>query len=268
MTEKIKERLDILLVELGLCSGRDRAKAAIMAGEVLVDGVMVDKAGTQVLKSAEIKLKNVRLPYVSRGGLKLAKAIEVFALDFQKKAVLDIGSSTGGFVDCALQNGASLVYAVDVGYGQLDWKLRQDQRVVVLEKTNARYLTKEQITQDVDWLTADASFISLAKVLRAAVDFLKPEGQALTLIKPQFEAGRDKVGKKGVVRSKAVHLEVLEKVVAELDQLGLKTKAIVHSPVTGPQGNIEYLLWGNKNEGCLVNYADIVNQAWQEHYNE
>lgn len=243
MKRRNKLRLDSLLVEQGFFSAREKAKAAIMAGEVLVDGVIVDKAGTQISAEAVLEVKAPKLPYVSRGGLKLARAFEVFGLDFRGRVVLDIGSSTGGFVDCALQNGAARIYAVDVGYGQLAWKLRQDSRVVVWEKTNARYLTREHIPEQVDWITADVSFISLGKALSAAVEFLKPQGQVLALVKPQFEAGPEHVGKKGVVRDKEVHKQVLAQVMEDFEALGLYACGISFSPITGPEGNIEYLLW-------------------------
>jgi len=191
-----KERLDVLLVEMGYYSAREKAKAEIMAGNVFVGGVKVDKAGTQISRSAVIEVKSNDLPYVSRGGLKLEKAVKEFSLDFSNKTVLDIGSSTGGFVDCALQNGAARVYAVDVGYGQLAWKLRQDERVIVLEKTNARYLSAQEIPEEVDFITADVSFISLAKVLPAPVLLLKDKGEVVALIKPQFEAAGKILAKK------------------------------------------------------------------------
>jgi 23S rRNA (cytidine1920-2'-O)/16S rRNA (cytidine1409-2'-O)-methyltransferase len=265
-----KKRLDIILIEKGLFSAREKAKAAIMAGEVMVDGICVDKAGALIDDRADIIVKSKQLPYVSRGGLKLAKAIEVFELDLQGKIILDIGSSTGGFVDCALQRGAIKVYAVDVGYGQLAWSLRKDERVVVLEKTNARYLTTDEIGEKVDLITVDASFISLAKVLPASIQFLPADGLLIALVKPQFEAGKEKVGKKGVVRDKDVHKQVLQKVCADMQGLGMMPRALDFSPITGPNGNIEYLLLAKKNTDRLLAVDNliieaVVEHAWQEH---
>lgn len=260
-----KQRLDVLLVEQGFFPAREKAKAAIMAGEIFVDGQKMDKAGSAVPITAQIEVRGAKLPYVSRGGLKLAKALSVFQLDLQGAVLLDLGASTGGFVDCALQAGAAKVYAVDVGYGQLAWKLRNDPRVVVWEKTNARYLTKEQVPEAVDCITVDASFISLAKVLEAAVAFLKPEGYVVALIKPQFEAGREKVGKKGVVKDPAVHQQVIEKVIADFAILGLFPLGLDFSPITGPEGNIEYLLWAGKGEGHPQDIPTVVKAAWADH---
>jgi len=268
---KTKQRLDIILVERGLFPSRERAKAAIMAGEVLVNGVREDKAGTHIASDAQISVNNVKLPFVSRGGLKLARALAVFDIDLSGKTVLDIGSSTGGFVDCALQNKAAKVYAVDVGYGQLAWSLRQDTRVIVLEKTNARYLDRTQIPEEVDVVTADASFISLAKVLPTPLQFLRNQGDLIALIKPQFEAGREKVGKKGVVRDKNVHYEVIENVLRDILHMGLITLECTYSPITGPEGNIEYLLWAKKSTelpDCInIEYKYIIEEAWEIHRN-
>jgi len=236
-----KQRLDILLVEKGFFPSREKAKAAIMAGIVLVEGNIIDKSGTKVDDEANIRISGPALRYVSRGGLKLEKAIDVFKLDMQNKTVLDVGASTGGFTDCVLQHGAKKVYAVDVGYGQLDWKLRQDERVIVLERTNARYLSSEQIPEQVDFVSIDASFISLRKILPAVKKFLKTSGLIVALIKPQFEAGRDKVGKKGVVKDYHVHKEVMESVLKSAADEGLFCHGLTHSPITGPEGNIEYL---------------------------
>ncbi|MGI6678788.1 MAG: TlyA family RNA methyltransferase [Dehalobacterium sp.] len=237
-----KDRLDNILTEQGYFPSRERAKAAIMAGIVLVDGAKIYKAGTKVDVEAEIKILGNHLPYVSRGGLKLKKAIDAFALDLKDLILIDIGASTGGFTDCALQHGAQKVYAVDVGYGQLDWQLRQDRRVIVLERTNARYLTTEHIPEAVDMVTIDASFISLDKILPTVKNFLKTEGMIVALIKPQFEAGRDKVGKKGVVRDPQTHQEVLSHVLKMGEAAKLYPWALTFSPVTGPEGNIEYLV--------------------------
>lgn len=238
-----KKRLDLLLVEQGFFPTREKAKTNIMAGLVFVDNQRVDKPGAMVVEAASIRVQGDAIPYVSRGGLKLAKAIEVFQLDLQDKIVLDIGASTGGFTDCALQKGAKKVYAVDVGYGQLAWKLRQDPRVVNLERTNIRYLEASQLGEPVDVATIDASFISLTLVLPKAVEQTKPEGEIMALIKPQFEAGKEKVGKKGVVRDPDVHREVIGKVVNFAQSLGLWVKGLDFSPVTGPEGNIEYLAY-------------------------
>ena len=241
-----KMRLDVLLVEQGLFPSREQARTAIMSRKVSVDGQIVDKAGAQVHQEAALQVSGQQLPYVSRGGLKLAKAVVSFGLDFNGLVVADIGASTGGFTDCALQNGAARVYAVDVGYGQLAWKLRQDERVVVLEKTNARYLTTTEIPEPLDAATIDAAFISLGKLLPALYPLLKPEGFVMALIKPQFEAGRDKVGKKGVVRDPAVHLQVIQNVQTAATDLGFYCWGLDFSPIKGPEGNIEYLLWLGK----------------------
>jgi len=237
-----KDRLDSLLAEKGFFPSRERAKTAIMAGIVLVDGEKIDKAGTKVDIDAEIRIIGSDLKYVSRGGLKLEKAIEEFSLDLTGQKVLDVGASTGGFTDCALQHGAEKVYAVDVGYGQLDWKLRQDHRVIVLERTNARYLSPSHIPEQVDLITIDASFISLDKIIPAVKIFLKETGSILALIKPQFEAGREKVGKKGVVRDPKIHQDVIAHVIKNAEENNLFCWGLTYSPITGPEGNIEYLV--------------------------
>ncbi|NPV26225.1 MAG: TlyA family RNA methyltransferase [Firmicutes bacterium] len=239
---KTKERLDILLVRQGLFPSRERARSAIMAGLVFVAGQKIEKPGTQVTLDAEIRVLGEDIPYVSRGGLKLAKALEAFKIDLQDRVVLDIGASTGGFTDCALQHGARKVYAIDVGYGQLAWKLRQDPRVVCLERTNIRHLSPVVLDEPGDVATIDVSFISLDKVLPAVRELLAPHGQVIALIKPQFEAGREKVGKKGVVRDPAVHREVIEQVARTAQRLGFRVCGLSFSPITGPEGNIEYLL--------------------------
>lgn len=264
--KKSKQRLDILLVERGFFSGRDRAKAAIMAGDVLVNGQPAQKAGESYDEDCQITVKEA-LRYVSRGGLKLEKALQVFPVDMKGKTVLDIGSSTGGFVDCALQNGAAKVISVDVGYGQLAWKLRTDERVAVWEKTNARYLTEEQVSEPVDIVTVDASFISLAKVIACPLNFLKEQGELIALIKPQFEAGKEKIGKKGVVREKSTHIEVIEKVLSEISALGMSIKQLDFSPITGPEGNIEYLLYAVKEdtEAAVFDIPALVDASWQSH---
>ncbi len=243
-----KERLDTLLVERGLAGSRERAKRMIMAGEVLVDGQKVDKAGTTVKKEAEIRLLGSDIPYVSRGGLKLAKAMDVFGLTMTGKTAADIGASTGGFTDCMLQNGALRVYAIDVGYGQLAWKLRTDERVVNMERTNIRNVTLDMLEGPIDFASIDVAFISLTKVLPVAYELLKENGEIAALIKPQFEAGRENVGKKGVVRDPEVHREVINKVVSFSRELGFAIKGLTFSPVKGPEGNIEYLVWLAKSE--------------------
>ncbi len=237
-----KRRLDIMLVENGLFPSREKAKTAIMAGLVRVNGRVVDKPGTDVPVSSRVEITGPAIPYVSRGGLKLAKAIKEFGIRLAGKTVVDVGASTGGFTDCALQNGASTVYAVDVGYGQLDWKLRNDPRVVNLERTNIKYLDKALLKDIPDFVTIDVSFISLQKVLPKIAEILLPGGEAVALIKPQFEAGRGKVGKKGVVREPAVHAEVIRNVVAAARESGFETIGLTYSPIKGPEGNIEYLV--------------------------
>ncbi|MBR3458300.1 MAG: TlyA family RNA methyltransferase [Selenomonadaceae bacterium] len=237
-----KKRLDMLLVERGLVASRERAKRVIMAGQVLVDGQKVDKAGTTVKGDANLRLLGEDLPYVSRGGLKLAKAMQEFGLELQGKVTADIGASTGGFTDCMLQNGARKVYAIDVGYGQLAWKLRTDERVVNMERTNIRHVTPELLDDAVDFASIDVAFISLGKVLPAVKALLKPSGEIVALIKPQFEAGREHVGKKGVVRDPAVHEEVISHVVGFCREDHMVPMDLTYSPVKGPEGNIEYLL--------------------------
>ena len=247
MAEKVaKERLDILLVQQGLAGSRELAKAYIMAGNVYVDGQKEDKAGTKVAVTAALTVKGNQMKYVSRGGYKLEKAMEVFGIRLDGKICLDIGASTGGFTDCMLQNGASKVYAIDVGYGQFAWKLRNDERVVCLEKTNVRYVTREQVPDAGDFASVDVSFISLTKVLPAVLGVLGEAGQLVCLIKPQFEAGREKVGKKGVVRDSRVHREVIEKIVAYASTQNLGILGLDFSPIKGPEGNIEYLIYLDK----------------------
>jgi 23S rRNA (cytidine1920-2'-O)/16S rRNA (cytidine1409-2'-O)-methyltransferase len=239
-----KQRLDQILVEKGYFVSRQAARAAIMAGQVKVNGQKIFKPGYKLGVGACLE---VACPprYVSRGGLKLAWAIRNFKLDLQNKVIMDVGASTGGFTDCALQHGAKLVFAVDVGYGQLAWKLRVDPRVVVLERTNIRYLTPEKINGPVDFVTIDVSFISLTKVLPVLEKFLSPSAQEIALIKPQFEAGRHKVGKKGVIKDPLVHQEVITNICRTINKLGWGVKGLDFSPLTGPAGNIEYLVWFN-----------------------
>lgn len=238
----MKERLDILLVKRNLAESREKAKAIIMSGNVFVDGQREDKAGSSFLESALIEVKGLSLKYVSRGGLKLEKAIENYGLSLQDMVCMDVGSSTGGFTDCMLQNGANKVYAVDVGTNQLAWKLRQDERVVSMEKTNIRYLEPETIKDDIDFISIDVAFISLTKVLLPVRNLLKDQGEVVCLIKPQFEAGRDKVGKKGVVRDSSVHIQVIEAVILHAIRIGFHILNLDYSPIKGPEGNIEYLL--------------------------
>ena len=245
----MKERLDVLLVKQGLAESREKAKAVIMAGEVFVQGQREDKAGAMFDESkVTITVKGSSLRYVSRGGLKLEKAMACFPITLEDDICMDIGSSTGGFTDCMLQNGAKKVYSVDVGHGQLAWKLRQDERVVCMEKTNFRYLTREQIADDLDFASVDVSFISLTKILLPAWRLLKCGGQMVCLIKPQFEAGREKVGKKGVVRDPAVHREVIAKVMDFAALLHFSVLGLTWSPIKGPEGNIEYLIFIQKEE--------------------
>ena len=238
----MKERLDVLLVQRGHAASREKAKAVIMAGCVYVNGQKEDKAGSMFDCAAEIEVRGNTLRYVSRGGLKLEKAMKNFGVELEGKVCMDVGASTGGFTDCMLQNGAVKVYSVDVGHGQLDWKLRNDERVVCMEKTNIRYVTPEDIGDALNFASVDVSFISLTKVLGPAKELLKDGGQMVCLIKPQFEAGKDKVGKKGVVRDPAVHKEVIERVILFAKSIGFGILHLDYSPIKGPEGNIEYLV--------------------------
>ena len=263
-----KTRLDVLLVEQGLLDSRQKAQAHIMAGLVFVNGQRVDKPGTAVANDAQIEVRGRALPYVSRGGLKLEKAMKTFPITLEGKICADIGASTGGFTDCMLQNGAARVYAVDVGYGQLDWKLRNDPRVVCLERTNARYLDHEQVPDVLDFASIDVSFISLKLIFPALYSLLREGGEIACLIKPQFEAGREKVGKKGVVTDKAVHMEVVEKITQFAMQTGFHLLGLDFSPIKGPEGNIEYLLYMEKENDLAegvnqlsVQIADVVEKA-------
>ena len=263
----MKERLDVLLVQRGHAASREKAKAVIMAGCVYVNRQKEDKAGSMFDCAAEIEVRGNTLRYVSRGGLKLEKAMKNFGVELEGKVCMDVGASTGGFTDCMLQNGAVKVYSVDVGHGQLDWKLRNDERVVCMEKTNIRYVTPEDIEEPVDFSSIDVSFISLTKVLLPVRNLLSQDGQIVCLIKPQFEAGREKVGKKGVVRDPAVHKEVIEKVIAFAKEQYLQPLALDFSPIKGPEGNIEYLLYLQKKpEGTEMTDGDmdvdaVVGQA-------
>ena len=241
-----KKRLDILLVEKGIAPSREKARGYIMTGDIFVEGVREDKAGSLFPEDVKIEYRGQKLKYVSRGGLKLEKAVQVFDLRFDDMVCLDIGASTGGFTDCMLQNGAKKVYSIDVGYGQFDWGLRNDPRVVCMEKTNFRYLKPEDIGESADFASCDVSFISLSKILPAAYDILKDQGEMVCLIKPQFEAGRDKVGKKGVVRDPDTHREVITNVFNYALNSGFTVLGLDFSPIKGPEGNIEYLMYLRK----------------------
>lgn len=265
----MKERLDVLLVEQGFAASREKAKAIIMSGNVFVNGQREDKAGTTFDPAkSTIEVKGHTLKYVSRGGLKLEKAMAQFTITLEDKVCMDIGASTGGFTDCMLQNGATKVYSVDVGHGQLAWSLRNDERVVCMEKTNFRYLTREDIQDDLDFASVDVSFISLSKILLPARRILKDHGQMVCLIKPQFEAGKDKVGKKGVVREQSVHQEVIEKIYTLADILGFQVLGLEYSPIKGPEGNIEYLIHieknPEKNEEVMDYTESYVESALQD----
>lgn len=238
----MKERLDVLLVKRNLAASREKAKAVIMSGSVYVDGQKEDKPGTSFPEEVQIEVRGNTLPYVSRGGLKLEKALKNFDISVEGKVCTDVGSSTGGFTDCMLKNGAKKVFAIDVGKGQLDWKLRQDERVVCMEKTNIRYVTRDDIGEPVDFSSIDVSFISLTKVLCPVRDYLTEEGEIAALIKPQFEAGREKVGKKGVVRERSTHVEVIHMVAEYAVSVGFDVLELEFSPIRGPEGNIEYLI--------------------------
>lgn len=261
-----KERLDVLLVNRGLAESREKAKAIIMSGNVYVEGQKEDKAGSTFVDTANIEVRGNTLKYVSRGGLKLEKAMENFDVTIEGKVCMDVGSSTGGFTDCMLQNGAVKVYSVDVGHGQLAWKLRNDERVVCMEKTNIRYVTPEDVADKIDFSSIDVSFISLTKVLLPVKNLLTDDGQIVCLIKPQFEAGREKVGKHGVVRDKAVHEEVIQMVIDYAISIGFEILNLEFSPVKGPEGNIEYLLHLQKHtkgtyENIPFEIKNIVDKA-------
>lgn len=254
----MKERLDVLLVEKGLFSSREKAKASVMAGLVYVDGNRVDKAGNMTNSDSELYVKEPLCPYVSRGGMKLAKAIDTFHLSLKGKLAIDMGASTGGFTDCMLQNGVQKVYAMDVGYGQLDWKLRNDMRVVNMEKTNIRHIDTVAFPEKVDFISIDVSFISLHLILPVAAALLNDNGQVVCLIKPQFEAGREQVGKGGIVRDKNIHREVILKVMKYGEEVNLYPQGLTFSPVTGAKGNIEYLMLFTKDRQNSVIEIDTV----------
>lgn len=266
----MKKRLDVLLVERGLATSREKAKAMIMAGEVLVDNEREDKAGSMFPEEVEIVLKGKPLPYVSRGGLKLEKAMKNFNLTLDGKVCMDVGASTGGFTDCMLQNGAVKVYSVDVGHGQLDWKLRNDPRVVCMERTNIRYVVTEDIEERPSFVSIDVSFISLTKVLLPVRNLMEENGEIAALIKPQFEAGREKVGKKGVVRDPAVHKEVIEMVISYAKSISFGVRHLEFSPIKGPEGNIEYLAHLKKtdNETGIIADGIDINKVVEESHNE
>ena len=264
----MKERLDVMMVNRGLAESREKAKAVIMSGIVYVDNIKEDKAGSTFDEKAQIEVRGNTLKYVSRGGLKLEKAMDCFGVSLAGKVAMDVGSSTGGFTDCMLQNGAVKVYSIDVGYGQLDWKLRNDPRVVCMEKTNIRYVVSEDLEGPADFSSIDVSFISLTKVLLPVRNLLTDEGEIVCLIKPQFEAGREKVGKKGVVRDPAVHQEVIEKVRDYAMSIFMEPCHLSFSPIKGPEGNIEYLLHLKKHpegtevtDSLEVSVEDVVAQA-------
>ena len=263
----MKERLDVLLVNLGYAPSREKAKAVIMSGCVYVNGQKEDKAGTMFDTYAAIEVRGNSLKYVSRGGLKLEKAMEEFAIALDQKTCMDVGASTGGFTDCMLQNGAVKVFAVDVGHGQLAWSLRNDPRVICMEKTNIRYVTPEEIPDRIQFVSIDVSFISLTKVLGPVKALMEPDGEVVCLIKPQFEAGREKVGKKGVVREKSVHLEVIEMVASFAGSIGFEALHLEFSPIKGPEGNIEYLLHlrnctdGSTFANDTIGASEIVEKA-------
>lgn len=260
-----KERLDIVVTERGLFRSRSQAKRAIMAGLVFVNGQREDKAGTQIDPEAEIEYRGDKNPYVSRGGLKLEKALEIFAVEPAEKEAIDIGASTGGFTDCLLQHGAAKVYAIDVGYGQLAWKLRQDERVEVLERCNFRHLEKDQLPVEVPLVVTDVSFISLRLIVPGVKKFIKNNGDFIALIKPQFEAGRERVGKNGVVKDPAVHIDVIESLSDFFLKEGFKPLALNYSPITGAQSkNIEYLVHLRYGE----NKSEFDRQSWQDKINE
>lgn len=264
----MKERLDVLLVKRNLAASREKAKAIIMSGNVYVEGQKEDKPGTTFSEESQIEVRGSTLPYVSRGGLKLEKALKNFDVSVDGKVCTDVGSSTGGFTDCMLQNGAKKVFAIDVGRGQLDWKLRQDERVVCMEKTNIRYVTPEDIGEPVDFSSIDVSFISLTKVLLPIRNYLTEQGEIVALIKPQFEAGREKVGKKGVVREKSTHLEVIHMVTDYAVSIGFDVLELEFSPIRGPEGNIEYLVHLKKCDGIgkiseSVLIDETVNMAFE-----
>lgn len=263
-----KKRLDTVVFEMGFTESREKAKAVIMAGEVYVNNQKSDKPGTEIKEDDVVEFRGKAPKYVSRGGLKLEKAMSCFPISLEKKICMDVGASTGGFTDCMLQNGAVKVYSIDVGYGQLAWKLRCDERVVNLERTNFRYVTDEQVPDKIDFSSVDVSFISLSLILPVLFNILSNNGEAVCLIKPQFEAGKEKVGKKGVVRELSTHLEVVEKVVSIAASLGFSVRGLNYSPIKGPEGNIEYLMYikkdGKNDVSDNVDIDFVVNSSHEE----
>lgn len=269
-----KERIDVLLAEKGIYSSRSKAKRAIMAGKIYVNDQLVDKAGTKVEKNSDIRVKGRKIPYVSRGGLKLEKALDVFSIDVKDKEAIDIGASTGGFTDCLLQNGAKKVYAIDVGYGQLAWKLRQNKKVQVKERCNFRYLTPDEFPVKVPLIVTDVSFISLKLIIPPALKFLSENGEFVALVKPQFEAGKERVGKNGLVKDKNVHRDILNEISNFIDELGLYLADLSFSPVTGSSSkNIEFLIFlkNNNNDNNLQIWKEkiekVVKEAHRKHNN-
>lgn len=266
MSNKI--RLDVAVFEAGYAPSREKAKAIIMAGQVYVNNQKVDKAGTEIKRDDKLEVRGTTLKYVSRGGLKLEKAMQCFPIILNDKVCMDVGASTGGFTDCMLQNGAKKVYSIDVGYGQLAWKLRTDERVVNLERTNFRYATREQVPDEIDFSSVDVSFISLYHILPVLNSLLANNGEAVCLIKPQFEAGKEKVGKKGVVRDLNVHLEVVKKIISLAVENGFSVLGLQFSPIKGPEGNIEYLIYLKKSDEPIVDESVqpeiLVNQSHTE----
>lgn len=266
MSNKI--RLDVAVFEAGYAPSREKAKAIIMAGQVYVNNQKVDKAGTEIKRDDKLEVRGSTLKYVSRGGLKLEKAKQCFPITLKDKVCMDVGASTGGFTDCMLQNGAKKVYSIDVGYGQLAWKLRTDERVVNLERTNFRYATREEVPDEIDFSSVDVSFISLYHILPVLNLLLAENGEAVCLIKPQFEAGKEKVGKKGVVRDLNVHLEVVKKIISLAVENGFSVLGLQFSPIKGPEGNIEYLIYLKKSDEPIVDESVqpeiLVNQSHTE----
>lgn len=262
------ERLDVELVNRGLVESREKGRALIMAGSVYVDGQKAFKAGDRIKDGMNIEIRGAKLKYVSRGGLKLEKSLEVFPISLENKTCADIGASTGGFTDCMLQNGASKVYAIDVGYGQLAWKLRSDDRVVNMERTNIRYLDFDLVEDDVSFISIDVSFISLKLVLPVAYNLLSHGGELVALIKPQFEAGREEVGKKGVVRDPMIHKSVIEKITSFAHEQGFSVKGLDFSPIKGPEGNIEYLMYLSKDgDNTTVITGEIIDTVVENSHN-
>ena len=266
MAKKI--RLDVAVFQGGYAPSREKAKAIIMAGQVYVNNQKADKAGMEISPEDKLEVRTNALKYVSRGGLKLEKAMKAFPIELSNKICMDVGASTGGFTDCMLQNGAKKVYSIDVGYGQLAWKLRTDERVINLERTNFRYVTKEQIPEEIDFASVDVSFISLKHILPVLNTLLKDNAYAVCLIKPQFEAGKNKVGKKGVVRDLSVHLEVVENIIELAINNGFSVEGLDYSPVKGPEGNIEYLIFIKKCSEPVINSTINANEIVYQSHNE